>query len=73
MTISQDYVTPTTLMGANLTANGATFRVWAPRAREVYICGDFNGWARDDSTHLLRQPDGRWTGFSLGANEGCCR
>ena len=41
-------------MGANLVAGGATFRVWAPRAREVYIRGDFNGWSRDASSLLVK-------------------
>jgi hypothetical protein len=29
-------------MGANLTHGGATFRVWAPTAREVFVRGSFN-------------------------------
>jgi 1,4-alpha-glucan branching enzyme len=70
MALSQDQITPTTPMGANLTAGGATFRVWAPRAREVHVCGDFNGWDKNDSTQLMRQPDGRWTGFVAGATDG---
>ncbi|VVO43427.1 alpha amylase C-terminal domain-containing protein [Pseudomonas fluorescens] len=70
MALSQDHIFPTTPMGANLTAGGATFRVWAPRARDVYVCGDFNGWLRNDSTQLTRQPDGRWTGFVAGATDG---
>ena len=57
-------------MGANLVQGGATFRVWAPRARMVHICGDFNGWTRDDSTLLVRQGDGRWTGFVPNARDG---
>lgn len=24
-----------------------TFRVWAPAAHEVFLCGDFNGWSRE--------------------------
>jgi 1,4-alpha-glucan branching enzyme len=44
-------------MGANLTAAGATFRVWAPTAKTVSIRGTFNGW----SDHFLtRSNDGYW-------------
>lgn len=57
-------------MGANLVQDGATFRVWAPRARMVHVCGDFNGWVRDDSSLLVRQGDGRWTGFVPNARDG---
>jgi 1,4-alpha-glucan branching enzyme len=44
-------------MGANLTAAGATFRVWAPTAKTVSIRGTFNGW----SDHFLTTSnDGYW-------------
>ena len=45
MPASLDHITPNTPMGANLIADGATFRVWAPHADAVYILGDFNGRA----------------------------
>jgi 1,4-alpha-glucan branching enzyme len=57
-------------MGATLVDGGATFRVWAPRAQQVYVCGDFNTWARDVSSLLLKAGDGRWTGFIPGASDG---
>jgi 1,4-alpha-glucan branching enzyme len=57
-------------MGANLIDGGATFRVWAPRASEVYACGDFNDWVRDDTSLLVKHGDGRWTGFIDGAHDG---
>ncbi len=31
--VTQEHITGNTPMGANLIANGATFRVWAPGAR----------------------------------------
>ena len=42
MPASLDHIHPGTPMGANLIADGATFRVWAPHARAVYVVGDFN-------------------------------
>jgi len=70
MPVSQQNISPSTPMGANLTNGGATFRVWAPRAKEVYIRGDFNNWARDSSSLLLKDGTGRWSGFVSGAREG---
>ena len=43
MPASQDHITTATRMGANLVADGTTFRVWAPAARAVYINGHFGG------------------------------
>lgn len=70
MPASQQHITASTPMGANLVDGGATFRVWAPRAREVYVCGDFNSGRRDASSLLLKNADGRWTGFMVGAKDG---
>ncbi len=70
MPASQQDITSSTPMGANLVAGGATFRLWAPRAKEVYICGDFNQWTKDDSSLLVKNVDDRWTGFMPGAQDG---
>ncbi len=70
MPASQQDITSSTPMGANVVTGGATFRLWAPRAKEVYICGDFNQWARNDSSLLVKHADGRWTGFVPGAQDG---
>jgi 1,4-alpha-glucan branching enzyme len=70
MPLSQQHITPVTPMGVTLVPGGATVRVWAPRARELFICGDFNGWARDEASRLVRRDDGRWTGFVAGAADG---
>ena len=35
--ISQANISPETPMGANLSAGGATFRVWAPRAGALEV------------------------------------
>ncbi len=39
-------------LGVNKTENGYTFRVWAPNADRVFLCGDFNGW--DESFEMER-------------------
>ncbi len=60
-------------MGANLAPGGATFRVWAPRATEVYLNGVFGGVARSGQTDdllLSKDVNGYWTGFLEGAVDG---
>ena len=56
-------------MGANLIANGATFRVWAPNARAVYAIGDFNNRVRNDASLLTRDEFGHWRGFIPGVQD----
>ncbi|PYL47748.1 MAG: hypothetical protein DMF40_07245 [Verrucomicrobia bacterium] len=41
MPASLSHISPSTPMGANLVADGATFRVWAPNASAVYVRGDY--------------------------------
>ncbi|QEH38274.1 1,4-alpha-glucan branching enzyme GlgB [Aquisphaera giovannonii] len=69
MPASLDHVTPATPMGATLIADGATFRVWAPKALEVYVLGDFNGRVADDSSLLTEDEAGHWRGFFPGARD----
>lgn len=38
------------------------FLVSAPKAGEVYVVGDFNGWKKTDSNRLAKLEDGSWTG-----------
>ncbi|WFU44148.1 alpha amylase C-terminal domain-containing protein [Bradyrhizobium sp. CB82] len=59
-------------MGATLTQGGATFRVWAPRATAVHVCGEFNGAAQWDPQpdNLMRDESGYWTGFVPNAKDG---
>lgn len=63
MPASLDHIHPDTPMGANLVADGATFRCWAPRATSVYVVGDFNNRRRDDASLLTRNEQGHWWGF----------
>lgn len=57
-------------MGANLAAGGATFRLWAPGAKQIYICGDFNAWAQDASSLLSKDAADYWAGFVPGVRDG---
>ena len=61
-------------MGANLIAGGATFKVWAPSARGVYLNGTFasvTDWQKDGSPLLLvKDGNGYWTGFLAGVADG---
>jgi 1,4-alpha-glucan branching enzyme len=70
MPVSLDHISPGTPMGANLLADGATFRVWAPNATAVYIQGDFNSQLQDDTTLLNEIGNGHWAGFVAGAKGG---
>ncbi|HZQ68635.1 MAG TPA: alpha-amylase family glycosyl hydrolase [Terriglobales bacterium] len=68
--VTQQHISDNTAMGANLTANGATFRVWAPNAKKVYVIGDFNKWTASDPWLLQERAGGHWTGFLPEAKEG---
>ena len=57
-------------MGGTLVPGGATFRVWAPRANGVYVCGDFNSWPKDAGVPLTQIGGGHWAGFIPGLKEG---
>ena len=72
MPASQLHTTQQTPMGANLIGAGATFRVWAPGAREVYVIfDDHDVHANKDDAHLLIKDDqGYWTGFFPGIIDG---
>ena len=70
MPASQEHITSFTPMGANLIDGGATFRVWAPRAKNTWVSGEFNGWGHDESSLLVQHEDGRWTGFLPGLTSG---
>jgi 1,4-alpha-glucan branching enzyme len=70
MAARQDHISHTTPMGGTLVPGGATFRTWAPKAREVYVLGDFNNWTRDEDALLVKQSDDRWTGFFPNATDG---
>lgn len=69
MPASLNHVTSDTPMGANLIADGATFRVWAPHAAKVHVLGDFNGRVINDASLLTKDDKGHWRGFIPGARD----
>ena len=69
MPASLDHIHAGTPMGAHLSADGATFRVWAPNAKAVHVLGDFNGRVRDDRSLLTRDAQGHWRGFFPGVRD----
>ena len=71
MAASLDHIHPGTPMGANLIADGATFRVWAPNARTVHVIGEFNNRLRTDASLLTRDESGHWRGFIPGVIWTC--
>ena len=69
MPASLEHIDADTPMGANLIADGATFRVWAPHARAVHVIGDFNGRQRNDASLLNPDGGGHWRGFLRGVRD----
>ena len=76
MAISQLHLDSSTPMGANLVADGATFRVWAPAALEVYVVlGDSGSsapsqWRKCPGDLLVKDGAGYWGGFVPGVKDG---
>ena len=72
--ISQANITASTPLGATpLVGGGVTFRVWAPRATDVYLNGTFgaNIYAGNSpSARLAKDASGYWTGFESDAKTG---
>ncbi len=55
-------------LGAHPRVNGGfTFRVWAPNAKQVQLCGDFNNWKGMD---LQKEDSGVWSGEYIDSFEG---
>lgn len=71
--VTQEHVTPATPMGATVVASGATFRAWAPRAKDVYLMinADAKNWTPYSACRLMRDSrPGYWSGFVAGAKNG---
>ena len=54
-------------MGVNLMADGTTFRVWAARAQQVYVCYD-DHWESEQDTLLTVDQNGYRSGFVPGVH-----
>ena len=67
MPASLDHIHPGTPMGANLVADGATFRVWAPNARAVHVARRLQR-PRSATTRACSRATthGHWRGFIPG-------
>src|SRR5262245_41557582 len=71
MAASQQHIEDRTPMGANLVTGGCTFRIWAPRAKAVHVCGSFNNWAVDEASRLAPGPTaGHFAGYFAGVGDG---
>lgn len=78
--VTQEHIAPNTPMGANLIAGGATFRVWAPNAKAVYVMTEgFDQRKKPADAYLLQRDSpalqgsnakGHWTGFLEGMEDG---
>jgi 1,4-alpha-glucan branching enzyme len=76
-TLSLDHITDASPMGGNLlaTGQGATFRVWAPAAREIRLLWDYTktgegAWRNNRAARLQQTDAGFWGGFVPGLRAG---
>lgn len=57
-----------TILGCHRAATGYLFRVWAPNAEAVWVCGDFNGWEK--TIPMAKGMAGVWSATVPDAQEG---
>src|SRR5215470_8022257 len=71
--ISQDHISAATPLGANLVADGATFRAWAPHAAEAHLelnTAEANFRPGADTLLTKDASSGIWSGFVRGVRDG---
>jgi 1,4-alpha-glucan branching enzyme len=71
--LSQLHIDAATPPGGTILPDGATFRLWAPRATAVHLLGRFAGATCDQPTDerlMTKDATGTWTGFQPGARDG---
>ena len=76
MPVTHESIGRDTPMGATLGHGGATFRTWAPAARDVYVVtaaemtAEWTQWVADPANRLVPLGDGTWAGFVPGMADG---
>src|SRR5215210_433720 len=76
MTASQLHINVNTPLGATLISDGATFRAWAPAAREVYLASNHEAgipsgaFPKQADDLLAKDAAGLWAGFVPGIKDG---
>jgi len=76
MPASQLHINSSTPLGANLVSGGATFRTWAPSARDVYVVvnqstqSPATAFIKNPSDLLVKDDNGYWGGFVSGVKDG---
>ncbi len=72
MPTSQNHIDIQSTKGANLAPeqDGATFRVGAPGALDVFVSGSFTNWSRREEDRLVKDDHGYWAGFVRGVEDG---
>jgi 1,4-alpha-glucan branching enzyme len=75
MPASQQHIDGNTPMGATLVPGGATFRAWAPAAREVYLVRGAAGglpaaYTKNGNDLMVKGDGGYWAGFVPGVKAG---
>lgn len=74
--MNEQHLTSDTAMGAQLVSGGATFRTWAPGAKEVYVflqrvdAESPTGWNKNERDLLSKDANGYWAGFLPGVIDG---
>jgi len=53
-------------IGATIVPSGVVFRTWAPRAKQVYVIGEFSAWQPTKAGLLNPLDDGTWAGVIPG-------
>lgn len=56
-------------MGAVITPEGITFRVWAPNAEHLFVMGSFNDW-NEENCPMTHEDNGYWSYHSPDAEPG---